>query len=188
MGGDLTGWPSIDGGGRGPVILINCINLIGIQCPFRSLIASGVAEAGSMRNSCTALRAVLSPKPTIASQKIAGLRTRDSALAPATSSKSPFDSLTVRPALTMRNRGRQFRDMRTCPSPFSLHEVFHFQSSRAMVLQLICFVTGRFNDMRSPTAAAATTVTTTNAHPQKRAKSKMKVFATISSGRPASWR
>jgi hypothetical protein len=41
--------------------------------------------------------------------------------------------------------------MRTCPSPFSPHEVCHFHGSRAMVLQLICFVTGRFPDMRSPT-------------------------------------
>jgi hypothetical protein len=41
--------------------------------------------------------------------------------------------------------------MRTCPSPFSLHEVFHFHDSRAMVLQLICFVTGHFHHMRSHT-------------------------------------
>jgi len=54
----------------------------------------------------------------------------------------------VTPAITS---GRQFRDTRTCPSLFSLHEVFHFHGSRAMVLQLICFVTGRFHDMRSPT-------------------------------------
>jgi len=47
--------------------------------------------------------------------------------------------------------GGQFRDMRKCPSPFSLHEVFHFHGSRAMVLQPICFVAGRFHDMRSPT-------------------------------------
>jgi hypothetical protein len=45
----------------------------------------------------------------------------------------------------------QFRDMRTCPSLFSRHEAFHFHGWRAMVLQLICFVTGRFHDMRTPT-------------------------------------
>jgi hypothetical protein len=41
--------------------------------------------------------------------------------------------------------------MRTCPSPFSLHEAFHFHGSRAMVLQVICFATGHSHDMRSPT-------------------------------------
>jgi len=30
--------------------------------------------------------------------------------------------------------GRHSRDMRTCPSPFSLHEAFHFHGLRAMVL------------------------------------------------------
>jgi single-strand DNA-binding protein len=48
--------------------------------------------------------------------------------------------------------------MRKCPSPFSLHEVFHFHGSRAMVLQLICFVAGRFHDMRSPTAKSVNKV------------------------------
>jgi hypothetical protein len=76
-----------------------------------------------------------------------------------------------------------------------------------MVLQLICFVTSRFYDMRSPTdnndkrrtssscrvvvvvvAAAAAAAVDDECQPQKRAKSNMKVFATISSGRPASWR
>lgn len=50
--------------------------------------------------------------------------------------------------------GRQFCDMRTCPSPFSRHEDFHFHGWRAMVLQLICFVTSRSHDMRSPTKKA----------------------------------
>jgi hypothetical protein len=52
---------------------------MGIQWPFRRLIASGVAEAGSMRNSCAAQRALLSLKSqTVASHKKAALRARDS--------------------------------------------------------------------------------------------------------------
>ena len=87
-------WTKVAGvcGGRGPIISL----LMGIEWSFRRLIASGVAEAGSMRNSCPARRALLSPKkPNCCISKInAGEEHAIASVAPATSSKSRLRSLT----------------------------------------------------------------------------------------------
>jgi hypothetical protein len=69
---------------------------MGIQWPFRRLIASGVAEAGSMRNSWAAQRALLSPKSqTVAAQKKAALRARDSV-----QRGSDFVQIAITPTMT----------------------------------------------------------------------------------------
>jgi hypothetical protein len=52
-------------GGRGPVTSL----LMGIQWPFRRLIASGVAEPGLTSNSWAPRRALLSPKNQLLLQR-----------------------------------------------------------------------------------------------------------------------